>query len=122
MRLLNFSTVEELIFADQGAQAVLPAHYHGYYEQWKLAQRLPVLRQLGRNAVIDLLESLNDKDINALENYFGEGVIIEKINYHIVQHIKVPISGICDRLCEVSGFNYFTMWRDESHCYLSFWR
>jgi hypothetical protein len=72
------------------------------------------------------LDFLNELDQfgDILEGYFGEKVLIEKINYNMVQHEKIPLKDIdlCNTLCKINDFNYFTTWRDEEYLYISFWR
>ena len=125
MKYLNFSNVEELIFQDRDAQKVLPPHMFSLFEQWRLAQRVPFLRELGKQALLDLLGGLNDEeDIPVLEEYFGEKIIVERLNYNVAENIRIPLneSTICKELCDIEGFNYFSTWRDKDFMYISFWR
>ena len=125
MKYLNFLNVEELIFYDREVQSKLPTHMFSLFEQWRLAQRVPYLRDIGKQAMLDFLAGLNDEeDVPTLEEYFGEKIIVERLNYHIAESIRVPLneSTICKELCEVEGFNYYSTWRDEDFLYVSFWR
>jgi hypothetical protein len=124
MKNLNFSNVEELIFRDEEVQRKLPNHFAGLFEQWKLGTRLPVLRQLGKSAMLDFLMQLEEEHIAILEEYFGESIRVETLNYNTVENIVVPLSEeeICDRLGKVLRFRNLSMWRDEESLYLSFWR
>ena len=124
MKYLNFSNVEELIFEDETAQSVLPPYFCSYYESWKLGKRIPMLRSFAKTAILDFLNQLQDSHIEALENYFGERIVVEKLNYNIVYNVKLPISEteLCQNLCDIVGFNYYSMWRDDSYVYISFWR
>lgn len=120
---MNFSNAEELIFYDQQVQKVLPAHMFSIFEQWRLAQRMSFLKQLGRQAILDFLNGVTDDDLAILEEYFGEKIIVEKLNYRIVTHIAVPLdSDVCQVLCDIEGFNYFSTWRDENNLYMTLWR
>ena len=124
MKILNFSNVEQLIFYDQKAQKALPVHMFSLFEQWRLAQRVPFLKQLGRQALLDFLNGLTEDDINALEVYFDEKIIVEKLNYSIVHNLTVPLNefSICKALCEIEGFGYFSTWMDDNFLYITFWR
>ncbi len=124
MLKLNFSNVEELIFYDTTIQNKLPSHMFSIFEQWRLSKRVSYLREIGKRALLDFLNQLNDSDLPILENYFGEKIIIERLNYDIVQNIKLPLSevGICAELCNTEGFSNFSTWRDNEHLYISFWR
>ncbi len=121
----NFSTIEELVFYDKEAQKMLPPSYFGLFEQWRIAKRLPMLGGIGKQAVLDLLNSLTEDDIHALEMYFGDNIRIERLNYSTTRNLKVPLADanmICNSLCDVTDYNYFSTWRDDEYLYISFWR
>lgn len=121
---LNFSNVEELIFYDKEAQKMLPSSYFSLFEQWRIAKRLPMLKDIGKQALLDFLNGLTDADIESLELYFGESLAVERLNYSIAQNVKIPIEEgkICQELCDIQSMNYFSTWRDEEFLYVSFWR
>lgn len=121
---LNFSNVEELIFYNTGIQHKLPPRLFSIFEQWRLAKRVPYLRQIGKQALLDFLNQIGDEELFVLEEHFGEKIQVEKLNYSIVQNLKIPLSeeGICEQLCHVVGFNHFSTWRDDDYLYVSFWR
>lgn len=124
MQYLNFGNVEELIFSNTETHRLLPSYFFGYFEQWKLSKRVPMLRSFGKTAVLDFLNQLDEHHIESLSEFFGERIVVEKLNYNIVSNIKIPLSQpeICDQLCAVIGFNNYSMWRDDMHLYISFWR
>jgi hypothetical protein len=124
MLYLNFSTAEELVFEDAKAQAVLPPHTFSMFEQWRLARRIPFLRDMGKQAVLDLLNNLTDEDVAALEGHFGEKIVVERLNYSVAVNYKVPLAdaNVCEALCDISGFGYFGTWRDDEYLYITFWR
>lgn len=121
---LNFSNIEELIFYDRTAQGLLPVELFSLFEQWRLAQKIPALRGLGKQAVLDVLNALTEEHILSLEEYFGEKITLEKLNYSVVKNLSLPLEEIdlCQELCELEGFDYFSTWRDEEKVYISFWR
>ena len=124
MLQLNFGNAEELVFRNEAAQAVLPPYFANYFESWKLAKRMPTLRQLGKTAVLDFLSGLRDDHVAALEQFFGERIVVERLNYSAVTNVKIPLEEIeaCKCLCEAVGHHYFSMWRDDRSLYVTFWR
>jgi 2-iminoacetate synthase ThiH len=122
MLKLNWTNVEELIFYDSDVQNLLPVHMFSIFEQWRLAKRVPFLRELGKQALLDFLNQLSEKDIEILESYFQKKIFVEKINYSISLNLKIPLSNICDELCHIEGFNYTSTFRDEEYIYLTLWR
>ena len=121
MKYLNFSTVEKMIFQDQEVQKILPASMFNYFEQWKLGFRVPALRQISKQAALDFLNQLTEEHVKILEEYFGESLVLEKLNYKSVENLKIPLDEICDALCGIE-FQHFSTWRDDEYFYISFWR
>ena len=124
MLRINFTNIEDLILKDGNVQKLLPAHLFSYFEQWKLVQHVPALKQESKQTALDLLDALEDHT-EILEKYFGETVIVEKLNYHAVWNLKVPIEDeeeFCRAMCQMDGYGSFSTWRDEEFLYVSFWR
>ena len=125
MKNLNFSNVEELVFMDRDVQELLPPPMRVYFEQWKLAKRVPLLAQIGKQAILDFLNALEDDQILVLEEYFGERIFVERLNYLLSMNYKIPISEadeMCQTLCKIEGAYYFSTWRDAEYLYITFWR
>lgn len=125
MVYLNFSNIEKLVFENEEVRQVLPVQYFSFFEQWKLGRMVPMLKQIGRMAMIDLLNALTDEDVALLDDFFGDRVVVEKLNYHAVENIVVPLKDsqyVCQKLCEITQFMYFSTWRDENYLYISLWR
>jgi hypothetical protein len=121
---LNFSNVEELIFFDEKVQKLLPDDMFSIFEQWRMAKRIPFLKGIGKQAMLDFLNLVNDQNIDILEQYFGEQIYVERIDYSIVKNFKIPISEkiVCEELCKIMDLIYYSTWRDEEYIYISFWR
>lgn len=121
---LNFSNVEELIFYDTEAQKILGNDMYSIFEQWKMSKRIPYLKSIGQQAILDFLNTITESQIEILENYFGKKIFIEKLNYKLVQNLKISIDkkDICDELCKIEGYSYYTSFIDEEHIYLTFWK
>jgi hypothetical protein len=124
MLKLNFSNVEELIFFDEEIQNLLPDDMFSIFEQWRMAKRIPFLKAIGKQAILDFLNLLNDKNIEILEDYFGEKIYVEKIDYSLVKNFKIPLSNsaVCEELCKITDMLYYSTWRDDEFIYISFWR
>jgi len=126
---LNFTNVEDLIFYNNEVQKLLPSHMFSIFEQWRLSKRVFYLAELGKHAILDFLNALTVDDIQVLEVFFGEPVFVEKLNYDISNSITVPIeenysfnSNFCDKLCQISSFNYYTLSRNKDQIHITFWR
>lgn len=89
---LNFKNIEELVFYDTELQKKLPIRYFSIFEQWRIAKRVPLIAGLGKQAFLDLLNTLNEEDIDILEDYFGQKIIVEKLNYGMASNITIPLA------------------------------
>ena len=70
---------------------------------------------------LDALEEYTDE----LEKYFGETVIVEKLNYHAVWNLKIPLEDekeFCQEMCRMGGYGNYSTWRDDQYIYITFWR
>lgn len=123
MLYLNFSNIEDIVFFDNELQKLMPEHF-SIFEQWRLGKRISYLKDISKQAVLDFLSILDDDSIELLEQYFGEKIEIERLNYSIATNYKIPLadSKICETLCGINQFNYFSTWRDDEYVYISFWR
>lgn len=123
MLKIDFNNIEELIFQNEEIQRLFPHYCVNYFQQWKMGKQFPFLQSLVKKSILDFLNEL-EQYVDILENYFQEKIIIEKINYNMVLHTKIPLNNLdlCSSLCKINDFNYFTTWRDEDYLYLSFWR
>lgn len=122
---INFNTIESLIISNPDMMRVLPTNLASYVEQYKMGKQFSVLRHIGKQALFDLVNSLDEESVQILEDYFGERVIVEKLHYNTVRNVKVPLSEIqtaCEELCDIRGFYYYSTWRDEGYLYISLWR
>lgn len=124
MLILNFSNVEDLIFYDKDLQELLPVDMFSIFEQWRLSKRIPYLKSIGKEAILDFLNLIEENEIKILEFYFKEKIIVEKINYKIVKNVEINLKEekICEKICDIQEFNYFNTYRDENFLYLTFWR
>lgn len=124
MPVLNFQNVEKLIFHNEEINFNLPRELHNYVYTWQMARKASFLRQTAKKAVFDFLNALTEEHLDLLSELFEEPTSVEKIDYKTVRNYKIPISkfDICEKLCEIEGYNYFTTWRDSDYLYISMWR
>lgn len=123
MLKIDSSNIEKLIFENNSIHSIFPAYCSNYFEQCKLGVKFPFLRNLAKRTTLDFLNEL-DNFTDLLESFFKDQVVIEKLHYESVLNVKLPLDKmeICNKLCEINYFNYFTTWRDEQHLYISFWK
>lgn len=117
---LNLKNIEELLFFDKKAQALLPEFRH-LFDQWGLGQRIPGMKTLGQRSVLELLNSLNEDHIRRLEEYLDEGILVDKLDHRLVVHHEWS-AGEADGLCQYAGYRDFCLSMKGDKTYISFWR
>ena len=117
---INLQNIEQLLFFDKKAQALLPEFRH-FFDQWQLGQRIPGMKTLGQRSVLELLNSLNEKHIRKLEEYFNEEILVGKLDHRLVAHHEWSI-GKADGLCQYAGYRDFCLSLKGDKAYISFWR
>jgi len=123
MIVINLQNVEELIFFDKETYKLFPDS-KVYFDQWMLAQRIPSLRSLGKRSVIDFLNSITNEEMEALERYFEDSVVLELIDYHIVKTHSFNVDDVEKELNSASivGYNNFNVSRNKNIVNITFWR
>lgn len=122
MLVIGIKNVEELVFFNNELRKNLP-EFQKLFQQWAIGKYKPNLRFLSNKSLMAFLEKLENKHIKILEDHFGTQVKINKIDYHIVRHIKSKTTELENTLCNMEGFtNNFCVSRGKDQVYLSFWR
>ena len=122
MITLNFANIEELIFYNNNIKYHLPQHLMSHYYQWELGRKNQYLRNIAIRALFDFLNDITEEEIQLFEKFLGDKVKVEKFDYKVVKNYKIPLNEICEELCKIGGYNYFTTYRDKDFLYLSIWR
>ena len=118
---INLQNIEELIFFDKKIQALFP-EFKNLFDQWVLGQRIPGLNTLGKRSVLDFLNSLDETHLIRLENYFGDSVILNKIDNRLVVNFDSDNLEFSETLCQFSGYKDFCLFRNGDKIVATFWR
>jgi hypothetical protein len=119
---LNLNNVEELIFRDKKCRDLLP-DFKDCFRQWQFAVTTPGFGALGKRTLIDFLNDLTSEHIVVLCEYFGTRTMsVDKLNYHTILNYEFNLEGLDTELNRVESFQNFSLSRDESRVYISFWR
>lgn len=122
MVLLNLQNIEELIFFDNTVHTLLSDLRH-IFDQWLLSKRVPTLRSLRLRSLMDMLNSLNNEHIRKLEEYFQDSIALDKIDYHIVRNVTLPLNFNTDKeLSDFVSYGNFSISRSAEQIYISFWK
>lgn len=118
--ILNFENIET-VFRDNNFRQALP-EFKSLFDSWLVASRNPALRQLGKRAILDFLEQLDEDHLKIISDYFGEKVVLEKVDSHIVKEVKGYCENIPVVLDEFEHYSNFIITRNKKEVTICFWR
>jgi len=122
MITINIKNVEELILSNNRVKRLIP-EFKPLFRRWAMGKRFSGFSYLSQKAVLELLEALEHEHITILENHFAENIKIEKTDYRIAKNMQSSTECLEDDLCNLEGFvDNFSITRDDSQVYISFWR
>jgi len=120
MFTINLKNIEELIFNNKEVRFLLN-DFSYIFDQWFLSQRVSFLRTMRLQSLIDLINALNEQHLEKLKEYFGDTIIIDRIDYNITKHVTFNLnSDIASKLS--NDITNFTISRNKDHLYLTSWR
>lgn len=117
---INIKNIEELIFYDRKLQKFFPEFQH-FFNQWQLGQNIPALKTLAKRSVVELLNSLEEKHLKILEDYFQEKIFISKLDNNIIANYQSILEEEHE-LCKFVNFQDFCVTRNKDNFKVTFWR
>lgn len=117
---INIKNIEELIFYDRKLQKFFPEFQH-FFNQWQLGQNIIAMKTLAKRSVVEFLNSLEEKHVKILEEYFKEKVFVDKLDNNIVANYDNFLENE-EELCRFSNYQDFCLTRDKEKYKITFWR
>lgn len=118
---INIKNIEELILKNPKAKSLFPELRH-LFDQWLLSYRFPALDTMRKQAIMDLLNTLDGTHIEKLARLLGDMVFIEKLDYHIVKNINLSIDSIERELTNYDSYTNIALSRNADQIYITMWR
>ena len=118
---INLKNIEELILNNSKARSLLPELRH-LFDQWLLSYRFPALNTMRKQAIFDLLNSLDGVQTEKLARLFGDMIFIEKLDYHFIKNLSFPLDSIERELTNYDSYTNIAISRSADQCYLTMWR
>lgn len=116
---INIKNVQEKIFSDRQLQLQLNEFGH-YFNVWRISKAMPSFKHQGTQAVIDLLNNLNERHVKILEEYFQTEVTICKLDEKTVKNYSYSLDKAETLLDPKEHFTELALYRSADHLYVSF--
>jgi hypothetical protein len=118
---INIQNVEELVFHDKEAWRLMPDLIH-LRDQWRVSKMTPMLRAMGRKALLDFLRAADAKHEEALSKRFGAEVTIDRLESHLVKNMEFSVKDECPSLDPENSYTGVSSFRRGDKVFLTFWR
>jgi hypothetical protein len=82
----------------------------------------PMLRAMGRKALLDFLRTAGAKHEDALSKRFGADVTIDRLESHLVRNVEFSVDDECPVLDPGNSYTGFSSFRRGDRVFLTFWR
>jgi hypothetical protein len=122
MTNINLKNIEELLFKNNDVKNLFPELRH-IFDQWLLSYRFPILNTMRKQAMMDLLNSLDEIHVNKLETFFEDKITVDKLDFHTIKNLKFFINdSIGEELTKYESYNNITINRKGDQVYITLWR
>lgn len=119
---INLQNVEELLFKNSEIKNALPELRH-IFDKWLLSYRLPTLSNMRKEALIEMLNSIDAVHLEKIANQLGDMIFIEQLDYSIIKNLEFSIKdSIGLELTKYESFNNIAISRNASQVYITIWR
>jgi hypothetical protein len=122
---INIQNVEQIIFQNDEIWRDLPDLRY-LREQWRLSRISPVLKAMGKKSILDFLNKAKKEHEIIVSKHLGTTITIDKLDYHVVQNIELPIENAELELNLIEAenplYSYFGTYRTKDKIYITFWR
>lgn len=119
---INLRNIEELLFKNNQVKSILPELRH-LFDQWLLSYRFPALDTMRKQALFDLLNSLDGTHVERLAKLFNDMVFVDKLDNHFVKNLNFPLDTSIEReLTNYDSYVNIAISRNADQCYVTMWR
>ena len=119
---INLRNIEELLFKNNQIKSILPELRH-LFDQWLLSCRFPALDTMRKQALFDLLNSLEGIHVEKLAKLFNDIVFIDKLDNHFIKNLNFPIEkSSIEQLTGCDSYVNIAISRNANQCYVTMWR
>ncbi|RDJ35453.1 MAG: hypothetical protein DWQ19_11600 [Crenarchaeota archaeon] len=120
MLKINLVNIEDTILKNKDLRQKLP-ELMPYVDIWEFAVRNPSLKGLRKQAALDYLNALGEKQIDVLIDYFNCPVTIDKLDNQVVRNFQSTVENLEEELKKFQLKN-MVCYREGTQVYISSWK
>lgn len=117
---INLYNIEEKIFLNSELQKKL-SDFKEIFDQWKFAKMVGGMASEIKDMEINLVNSIEQKHIDILNQYFKTNVVLKKIRNNITKNFEFSLFD-CEVPIEAKEYREFCLSRGKDGFKLTFWR
>lgn len=118
--VLSLKNIESILFNNKKLTLQFPEFTH-YFDQWKLSKQHSFLKNVGFQAVIDLMNNLNDDHLKKIEDFYKVKFKLKKINNKLVNNYEFEIDSCVDNLSELPIIANLSLHRNKEKIFITTW-
>jgi hypothetical protein len=116
---INFKNVEELLLTNNSIKNSFP-EFKPYFDQIERSKHYSFMKQSAIQAKIDLVNHLNERHIQIIENHLNQSVEIVKFNNNFTQNYSCKIDEF--DLSLNSNLDLFCIYRNKDVLKVTFFK
>jgi hypothetical protein len=118
---INFKNIEEVIFYNDSVWKKIPDLIH-LRDQWRISKMTPMLKAMGRKAMLDFLRTIKPHHEEAISEHFKEYITIDRIEHNLVVNKEFTVDDDHVDFDLYENFTGFSTYRNSNKVFITFWR
>lgn len=120
MVALSLKNIESILFNNKKLTEQFPEFKH-YFDQWKLSKQHSFLKNVGMQAVIDLMNNLNDNHLKIIEDFYNMKFKVIKLNNRLVNNFEFEVDSCIDDLSDLPVIANICLHRNKEKIFITTW-
>lgn len=115
---LSLKNIESVLFKNSKLRGIFPEFNH-YFDQWKLAKHHSFLKSLGIQAMIDLINNLNDTHLKKIEEFYNLKVEVVKVANKLIDNYEFNLANLENELDQIPINCNISVYRNKEKLFIT---
>jgi hypothetical protein len=117
---LSLKNIESVLFRNEKLAQQFPEFKH-YFDQWKLSKQYSFLKNVGVQAIIDLMNNLTETHLEKIEDFYKVKFKALKIKNKLIYNYEFDVDSIVDNLDELPLVTNLCICRNKEKIFVTSW-